>query len=103
MIQGVSLDDMIQLPKTETEKMVQCFSLKAADPGFDIAICDGRLAGRLDNATIISAKILVKALAEFAVTIMNQEPHINPFILGPHAHVSGLLLHPFTRGIAGTW
>ncbi len=103
MIQCVSLDDMIQLPKTETEEMVQGFSLKAADPGFDVTICDGRLAGRLDNATIISVKILVKALAEFAVTIMDQEPYVDSFLLGPHPQVSGLLLHPFTRGIAGTW
>ncbi len=103
MIQSVSLDDMIQLPKTETEEMVQTFSLKAADPRFDIAICDGRLAGRLDNATITSAKVLVESIRELRVPIVNQEPHINPFILGPHAKVSGLLLHPFTRGIAGTW
>ena len=42
MIQGVSLNDMIKLPKTETEEMVQIFTLKAPYPGFDVTICLGR-------------------------------------------------------------
>ncbi len=70
MIGSVGLDNVIQLSEAETKEMVQAFSLKAANPEFNVAICDGRLLGRLDNATIISAKILVKARAEFAVTII---------------------------------
>jgi len=82
--------------------MVQVFSLKAADPGFDVTIGYGRLVGRLDNATILTTKILVESLGELTVTIMEQEPHVDPFLLSPHAQVSGLLPHPLTIRIVGT-
>jgi hypothetical protein len=34
---------------------------------------------------------------------VDQEPHVDPLLLGPHAHVTCLLLHPFTSRVAGTW
>ena len=38
VIRGVGLNNVIQLSEAETEEMVQAFTLKAADPGFDETI-----------------------------------------------------------------
>ena len=103
MVQAVDLNDVIQLSEAETEELVQALAFKATDPGFDEAICDGCLVRSQNGATIRAAKILVEALGELAVTVVDQEPHVDPFLLGPHAQVSCLLLHPFTRGVVGTW
>ncbi len=103
MVQGVGPNDVIELSEAKTKERVKTLTLQAADPRFDVTIGDGCLVGRLDNATIISAKVLVESLGELAVTVVDQETYIDPLLLGPHAQVSGLLLHPFTRGVAGTW
>ncbi len=103
MVQGVGPNDVIQLSEAETEELIQTLTLQAADPRFNVAIGDGGLVGRQNGAAIRTAKILVKSLGELAVTIMDQETHVDPFILGPHAQVSGLLLHPFTCRVRGTW
>ena len=93
---------MIQLPEAKTKESVQTLSLEAADPGFDEAIGDGRLVGSQNDTAIRAVKILIECIRELRIPIVNQEPHVDPFILGPHAQVSGLLLHPFARGVAGT-
>ncbi len=94
---------MIQLPEAKAEELIQALAFKAADPGFDVTIGDGGLVGSQNDTAIRAAKIPVESLGELAVTIMDQEPYINPFILGPHAQIPGLLLHPFAIGVAGTW
>ena len=103
MVQGVDLNDVIQLSEAETEELVQALALQAADPGFDEAIGDGGLVRSSDGTAIRATKMLIEGLGELAIAIMDQEPYVDPFILGPHAQVSGLLLHPFTRGVVGTW
>ncbi len=103
VIQGIGMNDVIQLSEAKAEERVQTLSLKAADPGFDKAIGDRCLVRSSDGTAIRAAKMLIKGLGEFAVAIMDQEPHVDPFILSPHAQISGLLLHPFARGVAGTW
>ena len=103
VVRGVGLNDVIQLSEAKTEELIQALAFKASDPRFDEAICDGCLVGSPNRATIRAAKILVEALGELAVTVMDQEPHIDRFLLSPHAYIPGLLLHPFSRGVAGTW
>ena len=39
MVQGVGLNDVIQLPEAKTEELVQALAFQAADPRFDEAIC----------------------------------------------------------------
>jgi hypothetical protein len=73
---------MIQLPEAKAEELIQALSFKDSNPGFDVTIGDGGLVGSQNDAAIVATKILVKALAELAVPIVDQEPHINPFILG---------------------
>ncbi len=103
VVRSVDLNDVIQLSEAETKELVQALALQAADPGFDEAICDGCLVRSSDGAAIGPAEELIESLGKLAVTVVNQEPHVDPLILGPHAHIPGLLLHPFTRGVAGAW
>ncbi len=91
------------MSKAKTEKMIQALALQAADPGFDEAIGNGSLVGSQNDTAIVATKILIECIRELRISIMDQKPYVNPLILGPHAQVSGLLLHPFARGIAGTW
>ena len=103
VIEGIGLNDVIQLSEAKTEEMVQALAPKAADPGFYEAIGDRCLVRSSDGTAIRAAKMLIESLGELGVTVVNQKSHIDPFLLGPHVHISGLLLHPFTRGVAGTW
>ncbi len=103
MIGSVGLDNVIQLSEAETKEMVQAFSLKATNPAFDKTIRDGCLVRSSDGAAIGPAEELIESFGELAITVVDQEPYVDSFILGPHTQVSGLLLHPFTRGVAGTW
>ena len=94
---------MIQLSEAKTEELVQALAFKAADPGFDVTIGDGGLVGSQNDTAILATKILVECIRELRVSIVNQKPHVDSLILSPHAQVSGLLLHPFAIGVAGTW
>ncbi len=94
---------MIQLSEAKTKEGVKTFTLQAADSGFDEAIGDRCLVRSPNGAAIGPAEELIESLGELAVTVADQKPHVDPFLLGPHAHIPSLLLHPFARGVVGTW
>ena len=96
---GVRLHDVVQLPETEAEEVIQALPLQAADPRLGVTIGDGRLNRRPDNTAVGSLKMLIEGFGEFRIPVADQEPHIDPLVLGPHADVPGLLLKPFAERI----
>ena len=94
---------MIQLPEAKAKKTIQTLAFQTPDPGFDVTISDGGLVGSQNDTAIVAIKILVECIRELRISIVNQEPYVNPFILSSHTQVLGLLLHPFPSGVVGTW
>ncbi len=78
---------MIQLSEGKTEKMIQTLTLEAAYPAFDKTIREGCLVGCSNGAAIWAAEELIESLGELAVTIMDQEPHVDALILGPQVNM----------------
>lgn len=93
--------DVVQVPKAETEKVVQALPLETSNPRLGIRISNRHPNRCLYDMDILGPEQRVEGLRELSVVVTNEEPNIDVFLICPQQDIPPLLLNPVGIGVIG--
>ena len=87
-------ENVLEVAATDDEDPVEAFAADAADPALGMRPCLRRPHRRFDHRDAFGAEDLVELTREFAVSVTDEEPWADIFVVERHQQVACLLGHP---------
>ena len=77
-------EDVLEVAAADDEEPVEALAADAADPAFGVRPCLRRPHRRLDHPHAFGAEDLVEVTGELAVSITDEEPRADIFVVERH-------------------